>query len=144
MHQLQTVSEQQLQEDTSSLSMTRKSLVELQQTKLRPKSIGPIISKTQSLPKTIVIRNSELSIKPKITSNGRRTPTIVVDVNQIKNNVDTSRKLSSLSTTKRLTSMNELIGIIESIPTIIEQPVVVSERVDLGNGGNDEDIHRFD
>jgi len=132
MHQLQTVSKQQLQEDTSSLSMARKSLVELQQTKLRPKSIGPIISKTQSLPKTIVIRNSELSIKPKITSNGRRTPTIVVDVNQIKNNVDTSRKLSSLSTTKRPTSINELIGTIESIPipTIIEQTIVVSERAD--------------
>jgi len=38
MHQLQTVSkQQQLQEDTSSLSMTRKSLVELQQTKSRQK-----------------------------------------------------------------------------------------------------------
>jgi hypothetical protein len=54
------------------------------------------------------------------------------NVNGIKNNVDTSRKLSSLSTTKRPTSMNELIGTIESIPipTIIEQPIVVSERAE--------------
>ncbi|CAF3751906.1 unnamed protein product [Rotaria sordida] len=146
MHQLQTVSEQQLQEDTSSLSITRKSLVELQQIKPRPKNTGSITSKTQSLPKTMVIRNSESSIKPKITSNGRRTPTIVVGVNGIKNNVDTSRKFSSLSRTKRPTSMNELIGRIESIPipTIIEQPIVVSERADSRNGGSDKDIHRFD
>ncbi|CAF0952826.1 unnamed protein product [Rotaria sordida] len=126
IHQFQTVSkqQQQLEEDTSSLSTTRKSLVEIQQTKPRPKNL----------------------VKPKITSNGRRTPTIVVGVNGIKNNVDTSRKLlSSLSTTKRPTSMNELIGIIESIPisTIIEQAIVVSERVDSGNGGSNEDIHRF-
>ncbi len=68
------------------------------------------------------------------------------NVNGIKNNVDTSRKLSSLSTTKRPTSMNELIGTIESIPipTIIEQPIVVSERADSENGGSDEDIRRFD
>ncbi|CAF3389275.1 unnamed protein product [Rotaria sp. Silwood2] len=94
----------------------------------------------------MVIRNSEPSVKPKITSNGRRTPTIVVGVNGIKNNVDTSRKLSSLSTTKRSTSMDELIRTIESIPipTIIEQPIVASERADSGNGGSNEDIRRFD
>ncbi|CAF5030137.1 unnamed protein product, partial [Rotaria sp. Silwood1] len=67
-------------------------------------------------------------------------------VNGIKNNVDTSRKIPSLSTTKRPTSMNELIGTIESIPipTIIEQPIVVFERADSGNGGSDENIRRFD
>ncbi|CAF2855412.1 unnamed protein product [Rotaria sp. Silwood2] len=64
IHQFQTVSkqQQQLEEDTSSLSTTRKSLVEIQQTKPRPKSIGPITSKTQSLPKTMIIRNCEPSI----------------------------------------------------------------------------------
>ncbi|CAF1249512.1 unnamed protein product [Rotaria sordida] len=42
--------------------------------------------------------------------------------------------------------MNELIGTIESIPipTIIEQPIVVFERADSGNGGSDENIRRFD
>jgi hypothetical protein len=147
MHQLQTNSKHQSQEDTLS---TRKSLVELQQLKQRPKSTVPITSKTQSLPKTTVIRNSEPPNKPKITSNGRRTPTSVIGVNGIKNNVDTSRKLLSLPTTttatKRPTSMNELTGINESIPipTIIEQPIIISERADSGNGGSDEDTNRFD
>ncbi|CAF4681251.1 unnamed protein product, partial [Rotaria sp. Silwood2] len=149
MHQLQTTSkpQQQLHEDISSLSTTaRKSLVELQQIKPRPKSTGPTTSKTQSLPKTMVVRNSEPPIKPKVTSNGRRTPTTVVGVNGIKNNIDTSRKLSTLPTTKRPTSINELTGTIESvpIPTIIEPPIVISERADSGNGGSDEDSHRYD
>jgi hypothetical protein len=147
MHQLQTIPKHQSQDDTLS---TRKSLVELQQTKPRPKSTVPTTSKTQSLPKTTVIRNSEPSVKPKITSNGRRTPTSVIGVNGIKNNIDTSRKLSSLpsttTTTKRQTSMNEFNGINESIPipNIIEQPIIVSERADSGNGGSDEDTNRFD
>ncbi|CAF4850877.1 unnamed protein product [Rotaria sp. Silwood1] len=149
MHQLQTTSKQQLHEDTSSLSTTtttRKSLIELQQTKQRPKSTGPTTSKTQSLPKTMVVRNSEPSIKSKVTTNGRRTPTTVVGVNGIKNNVDTSRKLSTLPTTKRPTSMNELTETMESvpIPTIIEPPIVISERADSGNGGSDDDSHRYD
>ena len=134
MHQLQITSKQ---EDISSLSTTRKSLVELQVTKQRPKTIVPATSKTQSLPKTMVVRNTEPPMKPKITSNGRRTPTTVVGVNGIKNNVDTSRKLSSLPNTKRSTLTNELTG-------TIEQVMVVSERADSGNGGSDEDVNRFD
>jgi hypothetical protein len=136
MHQLQTNSKHQPQEEILS---TRKSLVELQQTKQRPKSTVPTTSKTQPLPKTTVIRNSEPSMKPKITSNGRRTPTSSIGVNGIKNNLDTSRKLSSLPTTKRPPSMNEFTGINEPIPTII-----TSERADSGHGGSDEEIHRFD
>ncbi|CAF1390477.1 unnamed protein product [Rotaria sordida] len=148
MHQLQTTSkQQQLHEDTSTVSTTaRKSLIELQQTKQRPKSTVPTTSKTQSLPKTMVVRNSEPPIKPKVISNGRRTPTTVVGVNGIKNNLDTSRKLSTLSTTKRPTSMNELTETIESIPisTIIEPAIIISERADSGNGGSDEDSNRYD
>jgi hypothetical protein len=131
MHQLQTNSKHQSHEEPVS---TRKSLVELQQTKPRPKSVVPTTSKTQSLPKTTVIRNSEPPVKPKITSNGRRTPTSVIGVNGIKNNVDTSRKLLSLPATKRPPSMDESIPI----------PTIISERADSGNGGSDEDIHRFD
>ncbi|CAF3839922.1 unnamed protein product [Rotaria magnacalcarata] len=153
MHQLQTMSKQSsasqqqqlLHED--SLSTTRKSLVELQQTKQRPKSTVPTAtSKTQSLPKTMVVRNSEPPTKPKVTSNGRRTPTAIIGVNGIKNNVDTSRKLSSLPATKRPPSMSDLTGTIESmpIPTNIEPPIVISERADSGNGGSDEDSNRFD
>ncbi len=146
MHQLQTSSKHQPQDDTLSLSTARKSLVELSQTKQRPKSTVPTTSKTQPLPKTVVVRNSEPSTKPKVNSNGRRTPTTIVGVNGIKNNVDTSRKLSSLPTTKRSTSVNDLGGTMESIqiPTIIEQPIVISERADSGNGESDEDINRFD
>ncbi|CAF5086722.1 unnamed protein product, partial [Rotaria sp. Silwood1] len=80
-----------------------KDIIELQQTKRRPKSTVPTTSKTQSLPKTMVARNSEPPIKPKITSNGRRTPT-----------------------------------------TIIEPAIIISERTDSGNDGNDEDSNRFD
>ena len=94
----------------------------------------------------MVVRNSEPPIKPKVTSNGRRTPTTIVGVNGIKNNVDTTRKLSSLPATKRSTSTNELLGTIESvpIPTIIEHPIVISERADSGHGGSDDDNNRFD
>jgi hypothetical protein len=143
MHQLQTGSKQ---EDLSSLTTTRKSLIELQQTKQRPKSTVPTTSKTQSLPKTMVVRNSEPPIKPKVTSNGRRTPTTIVGVNGIKNNIDTSRKLSSLPSTKRPALTNELTGTIESVPisTIIDQPIVISERADSGNGGSDDDANRYD
>ncbi|CAF1039542.1 unnamed protein product, partial [Adineta steineri] len=150
MHQLQTISKNPLQDDTSSsLSTARKSIIELSQPKQRPKSTVPTTSKTQSLPKTMVIRNSEpSSIKPKINTSGRRTPTTTtsVGVNGIKNNIDTSRKLSSLPATKRPTSTNELSGTIESIPipTLIEQPLVISERADSGNGESDEDFSRFD
>lgn len=146
MHQLQTIPKHQSQDDTLS---TRKSLVESQQTKPRTKpTVVSTTSKPQSLPKTTVIRNSEPPIKPKVTSNGRRTPTSSIGVNGIKNNVDTSRKLLSLpATIKRPPSMSELTGINESIPisTVIEQqPIIISERADSGNGGSDEDINRFD
>ncbi|CAF0967282.1 unnamed protein product [Adineta ricciae] len=152
MHQLQTMpkQQQQFQDDTSSLSTGRKSIAELSQSKQRPKSTVPVTSKVQSLPKTMVVRNSEPSTKPKVTSNGsgRRTPTTTtVGVNGIRNNVDTSRKLSSLPATKRPTSsMNEFGGAIESIPipTVIEQPLVISERADSGNGESDEDITRLE
>lgn len=152
MHQLQTMPKQQQQfsDDTSSLSTGRKSIAELSQSKPRPKSAMPVTSKVQSLPKTMVVRNSEPSTKPKVNSNGggRRTPTTTtVGVNGIRNNVDTSRKLSSLPATKRPTlSMNEFGGAIESIPipTIIEQPLVISERADSGNGESDEDVTRFE
>ena len=95
----------------------------------------------------MVVRNSEPSNKPKITSNGRQISTTVVGVNGIKNNIDISRKLLSLpTTTKRPILTNELIGTIESvlIPTIIEPPFIISERADSGNGGSDEDVNRFD
>lgn len=159
MHQLQTLSKQppppppssiltqpQFHDDTSSLSTGRKTLVELQQTKPRPKSTVPSTSKTQSVPKTMVVRNSEPPSKPKVQANGRRTPTAIVGVNGIKNNVDTSRKLSSLSTTKRPPSISDLTGPMESIPmpTIIEPAIVISERADSGHGGSDDDSHRFD
>lgn len=146
MHQLQTNSKQPLpslsstQEETMS---SRKSLVELQQARARPKSAAPSTSKTQSLPKTSVIRNSEPApVKPKATANGRRTPTSSIGVNGIKNNVDTSRKLHSLPATKRGTSLS--IDEPLAIPTIIEQPMIISERADSGNGGSDDDIHRID
>lgn len=142
MHQLQTNSKYPPQEETVP---ARKSLVELQQTKARPKSAAPSASKTQSLPKTTVVRNSEPApAKPKATANGRRTPTSSIGVNGIKNNVDTSRKLLSLPATKRgmtaTTTMDESIP----IPAVIEQPLIISERADSGNGGSDEDIHRID
>lgn len=147
MHQLQTISKHPPQEDILS---ARKSLVESQHTK--PRTTKPTVTattaKTQSLPKTAVIRNSEpSSSKPKVTTNGRRTPTSSIGVNGIKNNVDTSRKLLSVPTTiKRPPSMNELTGVNESIPisTIIEQPIIISERIDSINGGSHENIHRFD
>ena len=143
MHQLQTTSKQPLEESSSLLS--RKSLVDLQQTKRSKPTVSTTL-KTQSLPKTMVVRNSEPSMKPKVTSNGRRTPTTVVGANGIKNNIDTSRKLSSLPATKRPTPMNELIETMESgsIPTIIDQPIVISERVDSGNGGSDDDINQLE
>ncbi|UJR08917.1 hypothetical protein I4U23_013170 [Adineta vaga] len=155
MHQLQTMpklqqqQQQQLsQDDTLSLSTARKSIAEFSQPKQRPKSNVTTTSKAQSLPKTMVVRNSEPSMKPKVASNGRRTPTTTttVGVNGIKNNVDTSRKLSSMPATKRPPSMNEFGGTIESIPMpiTIEQPLAISERADSGNGESDEDINRFD
>jgi hypothetical protein len=144
VHQLQMSSKQP--QDDSSVLLSRKSLVELQQQTKRPKSTVPTTSKTQSLPKTMVVRNSEPSMKPKVTASGRRTPTTVVGVNGIKNNIDTSRKLSSLPATKRTTSTNESTGTIESIliPMMVDQPIIISERVDSGNGGSDEDVRRFD
>ncbi|CAF5112516.1 unnamed protein product, partial [Rotaria sp. Silwood1] len=61
------------------MKMPKKSLAEVQQTRRRPKSTVPTTSKTQSLPKTQVARNSEPPIKPKITYNGRRTPTTIIE-----------------------------------------------------------------
>ena len=147
MHQLQTVSKQQQSyDDASSLSIPRKSVVELQQTKQRPKSTVPTTSKTQSLPKTMVVRNAEPPIKPKTTSNGRRTPTTVVGVNGIKNNNDASRKFASLPITKRPASMNELSRTVETVPitTMIEQSTVESQRIDSEIEGIDENINRLE
>jgi len=129
MHQLQTVSTKSLIDEP--LISTRKSIVEQVTTK-RPKLTVPTTTKTQSLPKTTVVRNSEpITNKTKITTTtGRRTPTNVVGVNGIKNNVDTSRKISSLpTTTKRSVSMNEFVG--------------STERVDSGNGESDEEGFRM-
>ena len=84
MHQLQTISKQSHDDPSSSLgvhSMTRKSFVELQQSK-RPK---PSTSKPKAA-----------------TSNGRRTPTNVLGANGIKNNLESSRKLASLPATRYL------------------------------------------
>ena len=127
MHQLQTQSKVP-SEEFSSTMVPRKSAPELQQNK-RPKSTGPP-SKTQSMPKTVVVRNAEVMNKSKSMANGRKTPTNTVGVNGIKNNVDTSRKLSSVpSTTKRSISHSETVSI---IPT---------ERVDSGNGESDDESH---
>ncbi|CAF1685870.1 unnamed protein product [Rotaria magnacalcarata] len=155
MHQLQTMSkqsfappppQQQLHDDTSSLSKTITSLVELQQTKQRPKNTEPTASKAQSLPKTMVVRDSEPPVKRIIISNGRRTPTAIIGVNGTESNVDISRKLSSFPTTKRPSSMNDLVSTMESvpIPTIIEPPIVISEAADFGNGESNDDSNRFD
>lgn len=142
MHQLQLNSKSQSNDESIS---TRKSIVEVQQSKQRPKSTTILsnTTKSQSLPKTMVVRNSEPVTKSKVTSNGRRTPTSSIGVNGIKNNVDASRKLSSLPATKRQTSINELNESLP-IPTILEQPIIISERADSGNGGSDEDINRFE
>ncbi|CAF2155545.1 unnamed protein product [Rotaria magnacalcarata] len=155
MHQLQTMSkqsfappppQQQLHDDISSLSKTITSLVELQQTKQRPKNTEPTTSKAQSLPKTMVVRDSEPPVKRIIISNGRRTPTAIIGVNGTESNVDISRKLSSFPTTKRPSSMNDLVSTMESvpIPTIIEPPIVISEAADFGNGESNDDSNRFD
>ena len=55
MHQLQSISKAPLEEINS---VPRKSLVELQQNQ-RPKPTAPVSSKSQSMPKTMVMRNSE-------------------------------------------------------------------------------------
>ena len=102
MHQLQVSSKH---EDSSSLP-TRKSLHDLQQVK-RPKP-AVTSSKAQPMPKTMVVRNSEPVVKPKVATNGRRTPTNVLGVNGLKNNVDTSRKLVSMTATKQTPSLNDL------------------------------------
>ena len=141
MHQLQTLSTKPLVDDPPVSS--RRSLVE--QVTKRPKSTVPTTTTTttttaagtakgQSLPKTMVVRNSEpTAAKNKVTgATGRRTPTNTVGVNGIKNNVDTSRKLSSLPatavTTKRSISTNDFVN--------------STERVDSGNGESDEEVHR--
>ena len=140
MHQLQTLSTKPLADDPPVSS--RKSLVE--QVTKRPKSTVPTTTTTtasaagtakgQSLPKTMVVRNSEpTAMKNKVTgATGRRTPTNTVGVNGIRNNVDTSRKLSSLPatavTTKRSISTNDFVA--------------SAERVDSGNGESDEEVHR--
>ena len=123
MHQLQLSTSKPPPEEIHS--MPRKSLVELQQSK-RPKPTAPVSSKNQSMPKTMVVRNSEPSSKVKT---GRRTPTNVVGVNGIKNNLESSRKFSSLpATIKRATTDSVVI-------------VGTVERVDSGNGESDEESH---
>lgn len=113
MHQLQTISRHQPAEDSLLLPTTRKSLIELLQP---PKSTVPTRSKTQSLPKTMVIRYSE---QPTKTLN--------------------RQKLSSLQTTKHSTSMNELDGTVEPMPMVTDQLIVIPERVDSRNSESDED-----
>lgn len=58
------------------------------------------------------------------TSKAQTLPTTIVGVNGIKNTVG---------------------GMIDSvsIPTIIDQPPSVSQRVDSGNGGSDEESNRY-
>lgn len=129
MHQLQTNSKTS-NEDLSSVMMPRKSAPEQSQQNKRGKAISST-SKTQSLPKTLVVRNAEATAnKVKPVTNGRRTPTNPVGVHGIKNNVETSRKLSSTSImAKHSVSNSESVSI---IPT---------ERVDSGNGESEDESH---
>ena len=130
MHQLQVSSKH---DDSSSLP-TRKSLHDLQQAK-RPKpavtNTSVASSKAQPMPKTMVVRNSEPAAKPKAAANGRRTPTNVLGVNGLKNNVDTSRKLVSLPAMKQTPSLTDL-------SETMDPRLLITARTD----SSEEEIHR--